>query len=73
MGLFNLENKGAEPVSVRDKALICMFCGHPRFVQRRVQLHTGLRTFFSLEWTNRRAKCFVCEHCGFIHWFLPGE
>ena len=35
-------------------------CGHDRFWQREAQLHTGLATFFNLEWAQTSAVCIVC-------------
>lgn len=49
----------------------CTFCGVDRFWFRKAQLNTALATFFDMDWANKSANCYVCAHCGYIHWFLP--
>ncbi len=74
MSLFEKnEEKGPGPAYINEKPLTCWFCGNQRFWKRESQLHTKLMTFFELEWMNKTASCYVCEHCGYIHWFLPPE
>ena len=70
MPLFGQRQYDAETVKVGQKTLICLVCGHGRFRRRRAQLNTALATFFKLDWANRSATCFICEQCGYIHWFL---
>jgi predicted nucleic-acid-binding Zn-ribbon protein len=69
MGLFD----APEPVNVEVKGNIlqCLVCGHQKFWRREAQLHTAAATFFQVEWTNPTALCYVCDNCGYIHWFLP--
>jgi predicted nucleic-acid-binding Zn-ribbon protein len=71
MSLF--QKKEPEPAYVLGKPLTCGICGHARFWQREAQLHTGIATFFNLEWAEKSATCVVCENCGYIYWFLPPE
>jgi hypothetical protein len=26
--------------------------------------------FFDLDWLNKSATCYICDDCGYIHWFL---
>ena len=40
-------------------------------VSGRPQLNTAVATFFNFDWANKTASCFVCDGCGYIHWFLP--
>jgi hypothetical protein len=56
---------------VQGRQLKCLVCGHEEFWRREAQLNTTLATFFKLDWTNASANCFVCDRCGYIHWFLP--
>ena len=35
------------------------------------QLNTAVATFFNFDWANKTAQCYVCDGCGYIHWFLP--
>lgn len=55
---------------IAGRRLVCQHCGHQEFHTRSAQLHTSGLTFFDLEWLNRSATCYVCDHCGHIHWFL---
>jgi predicted nucleic-acid-binding Zn-ribbon protein len=56
---------------VLGRQLKCQVCGHDEFERREGQLNTATASFFNLDWTNTSAICFVCEKCGYIHWFLP--
>ncbi len=62
-----------EEVDVAGRKLTCQICGHTEFWHRSALLNTAIATFFSLDWANRRAVCYVCDRCGFIYWFLPPE
>lgn len=59
------------PVIVQGRQLHCIVCGNGTFWEHRIQLHTPLLTFLDLEAWDRVAQCAICEHCGFIHWFMP--
>lgn len=69
MGLFGKTE--AERVRVAGLDLRCEICKHDRFWQREAQLNTAVATFFNFDWANATATCFVCDGCGYIHWFLP--
>jgi hypothetical protein len=69
MSLFKEEPKHHALVS--GTALKCVVCGFDRFYSREAQLHSGVATFFQLEWLGDTAHCSVCAHCGYIHWFMP--
>jgi hypothetical protein len=69
MGLFSKE----EPKHLKlrtGERLDCKVCGFDRFFFRRGQLNTALATFFSLDWVDATAECWVCGRCGYVHWFL---
>ena len=51
--------------------LRCEICKHDHFWQREAQLNTAVATFFDFDWANATAVCYVCDGCGYIHWFLP--
>ena len=68
MNLF--KNKEPLTVEVKGTELKCPICGNNTFWTRQAQLNTALATFFSLDWTNRSANCFVCSNCTHISWFL---
>ena len=69
MALFG--KKEAEPVQVGTLALHCEICKHDRFWTREAQLNTSVATFFNFDWANATAVCYVCDGCGYVHWFLP--
>lgn len=69
MALFGQENPGT--VQIKGQPLRCEICGHERFWQREAQLNTAVATFFNFDRANATATCYVCDGCGYIHWFLP--
>lgn len=68
MGLFG--KRSPEQVDIRGVRLTCEVCQHDRFWQREAQLNTPVATFFNFDWANATATCYVCDKCGYIHWFL---
>ena len=68
-----MANEKVGPVDIRGRALTCQFCGHSDFHTRIAQLNTPGATFFGLDWANRSAICYICDACGYIHWFLPAD
>ncbi|HYK89199.1 MAG TPA: hypothetical protein VE398_10540 [Acidobacteriota bacterium] len=74
MSLFEKRKvKEPEEVFILEAQLKCGICSRTKFWKRESQLHTKLLTFFELEWMNKTATCYVCAHCGHVHWFLPPE
>lgn len=69
MGLF--KGKTPDCVTIGDKQLLCQICGNDEFWIRKAQLNTAVATFLNFDWANADANCFVCDGCGYIHWFLP--
>ena len=69
MALFG--EKEPVPVQIAGKPLRCEICGHDAFWRREAQLNTAVATFFNFDWANATAVCYVCDGCGYIHWFLP--
>ena len=69
MGLFN-DDKTPQSVQVAGLELRCRICQHGEFWQREAQMNTAVATFFNFDWANRTATCYVCERCGYVHWFL---
>jgi len=65
------DNSTPEQVTVAGLQLRCEICKHDRFWHRKAQLNTAVATFFNFDWANPSASCLVCDHCGYIHWFLP--
>jgi predicted nucleic-acid-binding Zn-ribbon protein len=60
-----------ESYEVQGRPLKCQLCNHHEFLRREGQLNTRAASFFNLDWANTSAICFVCDNCGYIHWFLP--
>ena len=71
MGLFG--KKESERVQVAGLTLRCEICKNDRFWAREAQLNTAVATFFNFDWANPTADCYVCDRCGYIHWFLPSR
>ena len=63
---------GTHSVTVGDKPLICMVCGHDRYYDRESMLNTRGGEFFGFAWANKTATNYICAQCGYIHWFLEG-
>ena len=57
-------------VTLAGVPLVCKHCGSGDFTHRSGQLNTAAMTFFNLDWLNASADIYVCEQCGFLHWFL---
>lgn len=68
MGLFS--SPKPKSFMVLDKPLHCQICGHDEFNRREVLLNTTLATLFNVDWANRSAMCFICDRCGYVHWFI---
>ena len=60
-------------VKVKGVDLVCKHCGGGSFNHRMSQLNTSKLTFFNLDWLNASADVYVCDDCGFLHWFLYPE
>ena len=71
MGIFGSDEP--ETMDLRGRPFACLACGHNTFYQRRAQLHSGVATFFNLEWASPTCLCVICSACGHVHWFLPQE
>ena len=60
-------------VEVNGVELVCKHCGGSRFNHRQSQLNTAGLTFLNLDFLNASADVYVCDDCGFLHWFLDPE
>lgn len=58
-----------KPIDVKGHSLKCPICNNTIFWMREAQLNTAVATFFSLDWANRTATCFICSECTHILWF----
>ncbi len=59
-------------VEIGGRPLKCVVCDHDEFTEREALLNTAGLTLLGLDWANKPATCFVCDSCGYIHWFLLG-
>lgn len=60
----------SKQIEIAGHELHCQICRHDRFLEQRVQMNTTGFTFFDLDWLNKSATCYICDDCGYIHWFL---
>lgn len=61
-------NPEAREVTVAGRHLRCQVCEFTRFYTREASVSTGAT--FGQDWANSKAECFVCEQCGYVHWFM---
>lgn len=69
MGLFDkfLKEEEPQPIEVKGKSLVCPICSNNKFWMRKYLLDNA---FFSRSKLGlKRAQCFVCSECTYIHWF----
>jgi hypothetical protein len=59
----------AREVKIAGNQLRCHVCDYTRFFRREAGMSTGTSSFFGQDWANSKASCFICEQCGFVHWF----
>jgi hypothetical protein len=62
-------NLEAREITIAGRHLCCQVCEFTRFYRREAELSTGA-SFFGQDWANPKADCYVCEQCGFVHWFV---
>lgn len=60
-------------VQIEGKELQCSHCGHNQFSKREGILVTKWVSLMGLSFWNRSARCFSCQNCGFLHWFVRTE
>ncbi len=68
--MFGSSEKESAAAFVEGNALHCGVCGNVRFWHRKAQLNTALASFFNLDWLDPSADCYICDRCGYVHWFL---
>lgn len=66
-----VHDKEATTVEIHGVPLKCTVCRNRYFFRRSVMLNTRLATILDVDWINQDATCVICDHCGYIHWFLP--
>ncbi len=62
--------KEAHQITVKGHKLECTVCKNDTFWARKTLMNTTGLTFLKLDWANRTAQNFICDNCGYVHWFL---
>ncbi len=60
----------AKQYLIKGHPLECPVCKNDTFWMRETLMNTKGLTFFKLEWANQQAQNYVCNNCGYVHWFL---
>ncbi len=55
---------------IKGNQLECNVCKNDTFWERQTLMNTPGLTFLGLEWANKKAQNYICDNCGFVHWFL---
>jgi predicted nucleic-acid-binding Zn-ribbon protein len=50
--------------------LECVICKNTLFWTRTTLMNTSGMSFLGLDWANKNATNYVCNACGYVHWFL---
>ncbi|KAB3532104.1 hypothetical protein [Alkaliphilus serpentinus] len=62
--------KEAKSIEVLGNLLKCQVCGHDQFWHRETLMNTAGASFLGFDWANKAADNYVCDQCGYVHWFL---
>ena len=60
----------SKEIVIRGNKLECHVCKHDKFIHRETLMNTPKMTFFKLDWANKKAENYICNNCGFVHWFM---
>ena len=63
-------NQQSNEVVIKGNKLKCCVCQSDQFTFRETLMNTPAMTFFKLDWANKKAQNYICNHCGFVHWFM---
>lgn len=50
--------------------LECVICKGYLFWTRNTLMNTKGMSLAGLDWANKNATNYVCDSCGYVHWFL---
>ncbi len=59
-----------EYIIVAGKKLECTICKSTLFWTRKTLMNTVGMSFLNLDWANKNATNYVCDNCGYVHWFI---
>lgn len=63
-----------DAVRIMGKELRCQHCGHGRFADQQIELDRVFGTsWIWFKWWESLANVYVCERCGFLHWFYTAK
>lgn len=68
MGIFRKREPSL--VTVHNRPLRCLVCGHETFWDRDVKLNSTGMELLDLGWANRSALGLICASCGYVHEFV---
>jgi len=54
----------------RGLKLHCQICKGDKFWMRETLMNTVGMSLLNLDWANKAATNYVCDGCGYVHWFL---
>lgn len=60
----------AKQRTIKGHKLVCNVCKYDKFWERTTLMNTPKMTFFKLDWANKQAINYICDHCGHVHWFI---
>ncbi len=55
---------------INGNTLECPVCKNDTFWMRKTLMNTKGMTFFKLDWANKEAQNYICDSCGYVHWFI---
>jgi predicted nucleic-acid-binding Zn-ribbon protein len=55
---------------IKGNELVCAVCKNDTFWARETLMNTVGMTILKLDWANKKAQNYVCDNCGYVHWFL---
>lgn len=55
---------------IAGNKLQCQICSHTQFWTRETLMNTPGMSFFNLDWANKSAQNYICDSCGYVHWFF---
>lgn len=65
-----MASKKVEEKSVCGYKLECPICKGNQFWERTTLMNTAGASFLGFDWANKEARNYVCDHCGYVMWFL---
>lgn len=63
-------SRQAKTIAIKGHQLTCPICQGKEFWSRETLMNTAGATFLGFEWANKSATNYVCNHCGYVYWFI---